>query len=283
MDNSTFGQPEMQDISRQRAFAKLLQDQSLQQDPGQMVSGHYVAPSWTQQLAKVLQGGLASYNNNQADTQEKAYATTKNQGLADLLAANKPQQIAGEPTVTTAMPAYTPDQQDQFGSPLPDVQREPVTTSTPNMVTETPAQQMARVQPLALQYMAKYGNTPESQYVLAQLGKSDDRAYDATKQAADWAHQDLNVDKAHTYDASIYDKGLADKRLDTQTGYAHDATVKDASNAFTTSERLNTQKFTAGQAASNHAFQIQLMQDTVDMQGVLHSERSLCAGRTFGA
>jgi hypothetical protein len=42
--------PELQDVSRQRKLAELLMAKGLQQPQGQMISGHYVAPSWTQQL-----------------------------------------------------------------------------------------------------------------------------------------------------------------------------------------------------------------------------------------
>jgi hypothetical protein len=51
--------PELQDVSRQRKLAELLMSQGLEQPQGQMISGHYVAPSWAQQLnpmAKIVAG-----------------------------------------------------------------------------------------------------------------------------------------------------------------------------------------------------------------------------------
>ena len=51
--------PELQDVSRQRKLAELLMSQGLDQPQGQMISGHYVAPSWAQQLnplAKIVAG-----------------------------------------------------------------------------------------------------------------------------------------------------------------------------------------------------------------------------------
>jgi hypothetical protein len=51
--------PELQDVSRQRKLADLLMAQGMQQPQGQMISGHYVAPSFTQQLnplANILAG-----------------------------------------------------------------------------------------------------------------------------------------------------------------------------------------------------------------------------------
>ena len=70
--------PQLQDIGQQRKFADLLRQQSSQELKGQMIGDRYVAPSWTQQLAKVLQGGLAGYTDNQANNQEKEYKTVKN-------------------------------------------------------------------------------------------------------------------------------------------------------------------------------------------------------------
>lgn len=43
--------PEVLGIERQRKLADLLTAQGFNQPQGQMISGHYVAPSWTQQLA----------------------------------------------------------------------------------------------------------------------------------------------------------------------------------------------------------------------------------------
>jgi hypothetical protein len=51
--------PELQDVSRQRKLADLLMSQGMQQPQGQMISGYYVAPSFTQQLnplANILAG-----------------------------------------------------------------------------------------------------------------------------------------------------------------------------------------------------------------------------------
>lgn len=52
--------PELQDVSRQRKLADLLMSQGMQGQPqGQMISGYYVAPSWSQQLnpmANILAG-----------------------------------------------------------------------------------------------------------------------------------------------------------------------------------------------------------------------------------
>lgn len=67
-------QIEAQNIERQRRYAELLRDQSQQQPQGQMVSGHFVAPSWTQQLAQVLKAYQGGKGARDADERQKALA-----------------------------------------------------------------------------------------------------------------------------------------------------------------------------------------------------------------
>jgi hypothetical protein len=283
--NNSVGQQnpnvQLQDISSQRKLADQLRQQGAEQLQGQNVSGIYVAPSWTQQLAKVLQSGLGSYYEADASKKENQYAADKAQKFAAILAGNKPQQVAGTPVDTTSMPAYTPDQQDQFGSPLPDVQRTPVTTTTAPMTQETPDQQMQRVQPQVLSYMQQYGNTPEGQYLLNQLGKQDDRSYQQGVQKADWAHQDAN-----------YARDLGDKRTDmaTQNQYqtdsqgrvfAHEDTTNAGNHAFTTSERLGGQQFTAGQNVAKNAFELRMADAKQEDAPILTPDALDSAARTY--
>ena len=68
--------PELQDVSRQRKLAELLMSQGLDQPQGQMISGHYVAPSWAQQLnpmAKIIAGQAIG---GRADTEQAKMAET---------------------------------------------------------------------------------------------------------------------------------------------------------------------------------------------------------------
>jgi len=78
--------PELQDVTRQRKLADLLTAKGLEQPQGQMISGYYVAPSWTQQmnpLANMLAGGAMS---SRADTQEAK--------LAEALRGEKAQALS---------------------------------------------------------------------------------------------------------------------------------------------------------------------------------------------
>jgi hypothetical protein len=66
--------PELQDVSRQRKLADLLMAQGMQQPQGQMISGQYVAPSFTQQLnplANILAGQAVG---GRADTKQTELA-----------------------------------------------------------------------------------------------------------------------------------------------------------------------------------------------------------------
>jgi hypothetical protein len=66
--------PELQDVSRQRKLAELLMAKGLQQPQGQMISGHYVAPSWTQQLNPMANALAGEAVGNRADTKQQELA-----------------------------------------------------------------------------------------------------------------------------------------------------------------------------------------------------------------
>ena len=87
--------PELQDVSRQRKMAELLMATGMQQPQGQMISGHYVAPSWSQQMnpmANILAGQAIG---NRADTEQlkiaEALRTQKGEALTTF------QQLMSKP------------------------------------------------------------------------------------------------------------------------------------------------------------------------------------------
>jgi hypothetical protein len=254
MSRGGFGQPVneqgilMQDISQQRKLAEQLRKQGADEIQGQMVSGHYVAPSWTQQLARVLNTYAGTEIEGQADKKEQDYNAQKSKKFADILAGNKPQQIEGQPQISSTMPAYTPEQQDQFGSPLPNVQREPVVTSTPTMTQESPEAMQARQQQAILQYMQQYGNTPEAQYMLAQIGKQDDRAYAKGEKLEDRAYTDTREEK-------LYNRGRTDKLSDI-----------DAERKYQDIVRADTQGFQVSQQDRQFAQQYKLQAQSQGFQ-----------------
>lgn len=66
-------QVEMQNIERQRQYAQLLRQKATDQQPkGEMVGGHYVAPSWTQGLAQILNAYQGGKGMREADARQKA-------------------------------------------------------------------------------------------------------------------------------------------------------------------------------------------------------------------
>ena len=87
--------PELQDLSRQRKLAELLMAQGMQQPQGQMISGHYVAPSWSQQInpmANILAGQAIG---ERADTEQTKLAQTLRGQKGEAL--SKFQQLMANP------------------------------------------------------------------------------------------------------------------------------------------------------------------------------------------
>lgn len=78
---------EREQIQRQRDMANMLLKQSQTAPQGQMVSGHYVAPSWTQGLAQILSGVGSRLTNEKADTQQRA--------LGDSIRAKNASDVQG--------------------------------------------------------------------------------------------------------------------------------------------------------------------------------------------
>lgn len=101
-------QMEAQNIERQRRYAELLREQSQQQPQGQMVSGHYIAPSWTQGLANVLKAYQGGKGMREADAKQKALAeavrgrTAEEMGTFTKLLSGAPAQATGQQYQTGA-------------------------------------------------------------------------------------------------------------------------------------------------------------------------------------
>lgn len=84
MMGQTLIDPESLALQRQKQFAAALMQQG-QQPQGQMVSGRFVAPSWTQQLNAALNPLVGAYMMNQADTkQEQLAKALREEGVRDI-------------------------------------------------------------------------------------------------------------------------------------------------------------------------------------------------------
>jgi hypothetical protein len=88
--------PESAEISRQRKIAEMLTLKAFEQPQGNLVSGRYVAPSFTQQIAPLISGIAGQAMNSKLDTKQQAYAQLLRQkGIeesAQILAAKNPQE-----------------------------------------------------------------------------------------------------------------------------------------------------------------------------------------------
>ena len=264
-----YGAPEMQNIDRQRALAMQLKKQGEEQLQGQMVSGHFVAPSFTQGLAKILQQGLAASQLRDADVKEKDYNSKKNQAYADILNGNKANKIETEPTVTTSLPAYTPDQLDQFGSPLPGIQRTPTQTTQQNFTTETPEQVADRQRAAVYDYVQKYGASPEAQLLLSDFNHQRDRGekladvadarnYENTTHTRDRGEHLQDVEKAQEFQRIMQKEQFGQQLTMQEKQFANQYKLQQSSQAFQAGQQANSQNFQAGQNALNRDQQLTL-------------------------
>lgn len=71
---------QQQALNRQQQMAAMLMQQSQQAPQGQMISGRYVAPSFTQNLANLAQAGVGAYLQNKGDKQALELATKLREG-----------------------------------------------------------------------------------------------------------------------------------------------------------------------------------------------------------
>jgi hypothetical protein len=85
-DQQVLGQtPETVDLSRQRRIAEMLMAGGMEQPQGQMVSGYYVAPSWTQQIAPLAKAAIGTSLSQSLDAKQAK--------LAEALRGKQAQQI----------------------------------------------------------------------------------------------------------------------------------------------------------------------------------------------
>lgn len=90
---------EKQNLARQKQLAEALLVKGQSSDlKGQMIGNHYVAPSWTQQLAQALQAPLGAYQLSQIDKQAADLGNRQRQAYVDEL--TKFNELAnGKPAV----------------------------------------------------------------------------------------------------------------------------------------------------------------------------------------
>ncbi len=99
MQNMLGMTPEQMEIARKTRYAEALRRQSEEPMNGQMVSGHYIAPSWTQGLAKMLSAYGAGKMERDAANEAKRYGEQQRTDFTDT-AAKYAQALRGTPAET---------------------------------------------------------------------------------------------------------------------------------------------------------------------------------------
>ena len=84
------------ELARAQRLAEMLG--STETPQGQMISGRFVAPSWSQNLAKLAQTGLSAYYGDQAEKQNIALAKKIREGESTAL-ADYMTQLKGRPAI----------------------------------------------------------------------------------------------------------------------------------------------------------------------------------------
>ena len=81
--------PSIVELQRRQKMADMLRQQALESPQGQMVSGHYVSPSWTQYAAQLLKGYMGGQMGKEAEQGQanlaKQYAEAKQANVQNYL------------------------------------------------------------------------------------------------------------------------------------------------------------------------------------------------------
>lgn len=173
MPGESMGIPDAPQIMRRQQLAQKLLEQSQEAPQSQMVSGRYVAPSWTQYLAQAVRGVQAQGQLSDIDKQLKQYNEQKRQAIANVLSGQQPQQVT-ETKQEKYLPAYEPSQMDRFGSPMQP--REMQTRDVTMQRMESPEEAQNRQRANLYQAISTYGNDPALQLALGDLNYGRQRA-----------------------------------------------------------------------------------------------------------
>ncbi|GEM_PF-5513691 len=132
-------QVQLQAIDRQRKIAEILQQDSLTPQQGQMISGHYVAPSAMQYISKLAQGLMGTNRQSALDKQQMGLAKNYDSNtwrIAQMLSGQS-QSDAGTPTSQTPTQSPAPAQPSGIGQPLTSSQ---TTNAAPPQAEPPPMQ-----------------------------------------------------------------------------------------------------------------------------------------------
>lgn len=126
---------QQQSLNRQQQMAALLMQRGQQQPQGQMISGHYVAPSIFQNLAGLANIAASRYIGEKADTEAAKLANAIRENKADVEQqiinkmtpqAETKQELAGPYTGNVPMPvAVQPGREADYAGALKMIQMNP--------------------------------------------------------------------------------------------------------------------------------------------------------------
>lgn len=168
-------QAEAEDIARRRKMAEMLQQQALEPIKQETAGGYVVPISWTQGLAKALQGGVGAYQQAGLKKEAQDLSASRNQALA--------QALGGMPTGTPGT-AGVPEQ--NFTPEAADFADNPALAPNAQGQVNVPAQAGAAPQ------------APTTQDYAGWLGKLSSIGPDATAIGSSLMAQQLKKDEAFT-------------------------------------------------------------------------------------
>lgn len=182
--------PEEIDIARKQKLADMLTKQAEQPLEGQMVSGRYVAPSWTQMLAKGLNAYMAGKASNDALDMQKQFGDKQRTDFMDT-AQKYAAALKGTPEQSSPYQADNP-----FGEDLGNMQT--VTPAVPGSRDAAMNVAMQSQSPMWQQYAMQQAMKENKPVVVGRslvdpdTGKvvATDSTWAAEQQAARQAKQD---------------------------------------------------------------------------------------------
>lgn len=158
-------------LQRQRRMAELLTQRGIEGDQGQMVGGHFVAPSALSRVAQLGSALAGGYANRQVDKQEQTLAqrlmAQRSKSSTDFLAA-----LQGTPAVPGAqIPNAVPN--DDEGNPLPIAQMPGQAAVPPDLnkaIGIALSSQNPQLAGMAPDLLKRQQNSADLQQILGQLG-----------------------------------------------------------------------------------------------------------------
>jgi len=174
-DTSDFGLQSAQ-LARRQQMADMLRKQSMEQSSGDMVSGHYIAPSWSQGLNKMAQALVGNKMQGEVDSGQQA--------LADAVRGKTNAEWAGVSSDLAGREAIAQPEDGQQGPWMPAQAANPAAAYSRALQSQDPA-----LKQFGMQGMAQLPQMAERKAERAQ--DIDWRAQQAKAQidAANVAHQ----------------------------------------------------------------------------------------------